>query len=480
MRSRLPFLILLTLLTFRGNTQQLTLQDCIGKALQNNTTVQLARQSIETRRQQYDASKLNLLPKADLIAGYNHLSEPLTLDLSGLKSGIVEGAANQSVNTANNVYNQITGNDLPQGVKDKIYTSTQSIVDAFYPNRNPEISKQDFVTAGILFRQPIYLGGKLKAVQNLAKQQVVSGQVNLDAVNDNVKFSVTSQYIQLLYLNSMLHKQEQLVAALNKTKKSAEDLLKAEIIPPYQKKWADVLQTQGQTNLDNLKLEKENALLQMKQLMGLNLEDPVAIDDTLSDNTQLPAAFLDPDLGLNPDLRLLNSKQEEANILVKTTKTANLPNIFGIANYQFLQKNLPAIVPPWLVGVELQWSILGWIENSKKVKAAQSLANESNLLIRQKKETLNLGTRIAQNKILALRNQMQALKLARDEAINTAGIVQTRLDNSLSSVKDVNDAQQLQYEAEKAYYTSVLAYKIAVATYFYILGKPDAAASFIH
>ena len=102
------------------------------------------------------------------------------------------------------------------------------------------------------------------------------------------------------------------------------------------------------------------------------------------------------------------------------------------------------------------------------------------MLIQQKKETLQLGVRIAQNKILSLRNQMLTLKMASDEAANTAAIVQTRLENSMASVKEVNDAQQLQFEAEKIYYTSLLAYKIAIATYFYILGKPDTISQFIN
>ncbi|GAB3016168.1 hypothetical protein GCM10027051_20490 [Niabella terrae] len=448
--------------------------------MENNTLTKLARQSLETRQQQYEAAKLNLLPKADLLAGYNHLSRPLTLDLQGLESGITEGAANQSVNTANTIYNQITGNELPQGVQDQIYSTTESIIHAFYPRSNPEISKQDFVTAGIFFRQPIYLGGKLKALQELARQQVASGKVNLDVIHDQLRFNITSQYLQIQYLNSMLHKQAQLVSAFDKTRQSAEDLLKAEIIPPYQKKWAEVIQTQGRTSYENLKLEKENALLQMKQLMGMALDDSLVIADSLTRGSELPPEFLDPKIEQNPDLRLLHSKREEAGIAVKTTKTANLPNVFGIANYQFLQKNLPAIMPPWMVGIEMQWSLLDWVQNAKKVKAAKSLSSESELLIQQKKESLQLGIRVAQNKILSLRNQMLSLQMASEEAARTAAIVQTRMENSLASVKDVNDAQQLQFESEKIYYTSLLAYKMAIATYFYILGSPDAARPFLH
>jgi hypothetical protein len=51
-------------------------------------------------------------------------------------------------------------------------------------------------------------------------------------------------------------------------------------------------------------------------------------------------------------------------------------------------------------------------------------------------------------------------------------MVRKRLENSLASVKDVNDVLQLQYETEKLYYTSLVAYQTALATYFFITGIP--------
>lgn len=463
-----------------GSAQVHSLEDCLSKALQNNNAMQLARQSLETRQHQYQAAKLNHLPKADLIAGFNYLSKPLALNIQDLKDGISEGVAQGNVNAANNVYQEITGNNLPQSVQDRIFSTTQSIVTAFYPKNNPAISRQEFITAGILFRQPLYLGGKLKALQELAKQQVESGKANLDAVNDQLRYLVTSQYIQLLYLNSMINKQAEMVAALTKTQQSAADLLTAEITPPYHKKWVDILLSQGQANYANLELEKENALLQMKELMGVALEDSIRITDTLSEGNQLPSGFFEPDLAKNTDLRLLNSKREEAGIAVQSTRASNYPNLFAIANYQFLQRHLPAIVPPWMVGIELQWNLTDWLQNSKRMKASKSLRTETELLIEQKKQTIQLGTLIAQNKIASLRNQLNTLKLARDEALHTTQIVQTRLDNSMASVKDVNDAQKLQFEAEKLYYTSLMAYKIAIATYLYISGSSNSLPQSIH
>ena len=80
----------------------------------------------------------------------------------------------------------------------------------------------------------------------------------------------------------MIEKEEQKVEALQKNEKYAANLLKSEIIPPYQKKWADVALMQGKTSLENLKLEKENALLTLKQMMGMTLDSNLEIDGKIS------------------------------------------------------------------------------------------------------------------------------------------------------------------------------------------------------
>lgn len=473
------YLLLLLLVSPYCDAQQYTLQNCIDTALQNNVAVRIARQSVQTRQYEYDASRLNILPKADFLGGYNHLGKPLTIDLQQVKDGVVQGSSRQSVSAANSVYNEITGNNLPQSTQDRIYNTSSQIIGDLYPNYNPQLSKQDYFTAGIIVREPVYMGGKLRSVRRLAAQQVSSGKVNLDIVQDNITYNISLQYLQLLYLNSMLDKQQSLVNALKYTLRSADNLLKAEIIPPYQKKWADVALAQGTVNYSNLKLEKENALLQLKELTGIDLDKDIAIDDTLSDNASLPATFFTDGLEHNADIRLLDSKTKEAEIMIKTTRQGNLPNVFAIGNYQFLQKNLPLTMPPWLIGIELQWSLTDWMQNDKRIKAAQSLKTETTLLKQQKQSLLSASTRIAQNKIIAMRNQMLVLKMARDEAAATTAIVQTRLENSMASIKDVNDAQQVLYEAEKAYFTSVLTFKVALATYLYIQGTPASMTNYL-
>lgn len=455
--------------------QQFSLKYCIEKAQQNNSVVKLAEQSLETRQKLLASSKNNGLPKLDLLAGYNYIGEPLRVNLQQVKDGVVEGSANQAVYSANTVYQQITGNPLSQQVQNVIYQTSKDIISAVYPNYNPEITKQSYFLAGLVVMQPIYLGGKLKSSRKLSEEQVKSGEANLESSKDLTAYNIALQYIQVMYLNSMIDKQKSSLESLQKNEAYAGNLLKAELIPPYQKNWADIARMQGETNLKNLTMEKENVMFILKDMMGIPLDEPVEITEKLNESTEIPVFSSE---SANADVKLLQSKKAEAEIGLDITKSLSRPNIFAIGNVQFFRKDLPVITPPWLVGIEMQWTLFDPERRSKNL-ASQSLVKEADLLIEQKQNAVHLATKIAENKLISLKEQSETLDASRRQAYQTTDMVRKRMENSLSSVKDVNDVLQLQYENEKLYYTSLVAYQTALATYFYITGNPENITNYI-
>src|SRR5690606_36482221 len=133
--------------------------------------------------------------------------------------------------------------------------------------------------------------------------------------------------------------------------------------------------SQAGTGLKTLVLEKENTMLMLQHLIGT--DSSLTIMDTL-----MPASFSLPReennfWENNTGYQWLQCKTDEARSAVKATRSLSLPNIFRIANYQFLRKDLPVITPPWLVGVNFQWNVFSGIENGKHLKASQSLVKES-------------------------------------------------------------------------------------------------------
>lgn len=452
---------------------ELSLADCFRIARHKNLAVEQARRSLQARQYQLKAEQSTYFPKVDLLAGYNYLSKPIEINLQQVKGGIVEGSSQQSVSTANSVYHEITGNNLPQPVQDGIYNTTKGIINTLYPNYNPPLSKQQYFTAALGLRQPIYLGGKLATARDIAKAEYASGIVNVELVEKQMDFLLAAAYIRILYLNAVLLSQERIVAAMERNERFATSLVNNEIIPPYQRNWATVALTFARSRHQNLALEKINSLVELKRLMQLPQDTSLIITDTLQ-YKQLDAVFPPAEFYKgNPTYKAVASKTALAESTVKASKSLSLPNIFGIASLNLYQRDLPITTPPWLVGVEMQWTLFSGFSHQKRVKATQLLVDEVKIATENTQAMLEAGASVVRNKVTVLERGMQSLSQAREQAQLTTAQVQERLANQMSSVKDVNDALLMEEELGKAYYTALFGYLLAAAEYYNILGTPQ-------
>lgn len=461
------------------NAQNTSLEDCFNLARQNNISLKQAQSALLSGKYNLQAEKKSYLPKVDLLSSYTYLSSPLTINLQTVKDGIVNGSSQQSVNAANEVFKEITGNNLSQTSQDRIFNTSKNIIGSIYPDYNPELSKQSYFVAGLGIRQPVFLGNKLDAAQNLAQSLVNTASINVNVVNKEVDFLIVMQYLRILYLNTMLNKQQFIVDGLGKNKKYADELVKNQILAPYQKSWTNVVLIQAQSHFNNIKLDQQNALIEMNKLMGISLDTNVNIMDTLKYSPVVPEAPQNDFWTENPIYKLAGSRMSYARTAEKISRSFALPNIFAIGNYNLYQRDLPVTIPDWFVGVELQWTLFNG-QIRKRTLAARQLIEEARLAEANAGQLLEVQARVSRNKITSLQNEVQVLDSARKEAQTTSRLITKRMENQLSSPKDVNDALLIEAEIEKAYYTAVLGYYLALAEYYNSLGKPQQITRFIN
>jgi outer membrane protein TolC len=473
-----PIASLLLFSSSYGYGQNTTLRECLDRAYQNNLTVKQARTSLQASKFNLQAEKQSYLPKVDLLSSYTYLSKPIDINLQTVRDGIVNGSSAQNLNAVNEVFKEITGNDLSQPVQDRILNASKKIIGAIYPDYNPSLSKQSYFVAGLGVRQPLYLGNKLSAARNLASSLVETTSINVQVANKEVNFLIAAQYVRILYLNSILNKQQFIVDALTKNKNYAAEMVKNQVLPPYQKNWTNVFLTQAQSIYNNLKLDKQNALVELNKLMGAALDSAVQITDTLKYTTKAPEAAQPDFYESNPIYKLVDSKTAYAKTSEKVTRSFALPNVFAIGNYNLYQKDLPLTIPDWFVGVELQWTLFNG-QTRKRTQAARELIEESKLAEKNTSQTLQAAMMVAGNKIKSLQNDVAALDTARKEAGTTSRLITERMKNQLSSPKDVNDALLVEAEIQKTYYTAVMGFYLTVAEYYNILGKPQQFTEFI-
>ncbi len=204
-RMKQLFLAIILLGAFLSTyAQDILLQDCFRIAGSSNILVQQTKTSLLARQYNLAAEKQRYAPKIDALASYTYFSRPLEINLQTVREGILDGSSKQAVNAANTVFQEITGNQLSQTVQDKLYNTSKTILGAVYPDYNPPLSKQSYFLAGLVARQPIYLGNKLTAARNFAESEVTAGTINISLAEKDVQYAIAVQHIRVLYLNTLL------------------------------------------------------------------------------------------------------------------------------------------------------------------------------------------------------------------------------------------------------------------------------------
>ncbi|MEJ2901468.1 TolC family protein [Pedobacter panaciterrae] len=471
-------LMILAIFVVTANGQTTSLETCFNLARDHNMTLRQAKSALLSSQYNLQAEKKSYLPKVDLLSSYTYLSSPLTVNLQTVKDGIVEGSSKQSVNAANEVFKEVTGNDLSQAAQDRIYNASKNIIGSVYPNYNPSLSKQSYFVAGLGVRQPIFLGNKLDAASNLAQSLVNSADINVDLVNKEVDFLIAAQYLRILYLNTLFNKQQIMVDALTKNNNYAQELVKNQILAPYQKSWTNVILTQAESHFNNIKLEQQNAYIELNKLLGVPLDSAIIITDTLTYAVIEPFKPEGDFWESNPVYKMAGSKISYAKTAEKISSSFSLPNIFAIGNYNLYQRDLPLLMPDWFVGVELQWTLFNG-QTRKRTLAARQLIEEAKLAEKNASLGIQVLSTVARNKMKSLQNEVASLDNARKDAHTTSRLITERMRNQLSSPKDVNDALLIETEIEKGYHTAVFGYYLAAAEYFNSLGKPQQITQYI-
>ncbi|GAO43514.1 TolC family protein [Flavihumibacter petaseus] len=460
---------------------QVLLSDLLHQVQLQNPTIRALQHDVSARRLQLAAEEVRYLPKLDLLASYNYLSKPLEINLQQLKTGVVNGTSEQNVALANDLYQEITGNPLSQEAQDRIYSRSQNILNTFYPNYNPALADQQYFVAGLFLRQPLYLGGKLKNTRELAEKEVASGEANLSLAGNEASFQVILAWLRILYINSMLQSQEKVVDALGKNLDYATSLVKNEILPPYQRNWAQIALQQARSRKQTLTGDKTNALLELNRLLSLSPDSLLQVTDSLPVFTELTAtdSRVSGNQENNPLYRFVSTKTAYAATNEKLARSFRLPNLFAIGNLQLYQGALPVLMPPWMVGVELQWNIFDGFQKERRIKAAKEAYTAAKQLNDNTAADLTLSQSVLRNKLNSFREEIAVLDSSRQQAAMTTRMIRERMENLLSSPKDVNEALLLEETLAKAYYTALLGYYGVLADYFRLLGKPEQITSYL-
>jgi outer membrane protein TolC len=401
------FAIALLCITTVGmaQSQTLTLDSCRALAIANNKGLKISSENVNAAHYQHKAATTNYLPKISAEASYLHNQKEISA-LSKAQKDKLNGAGTEVGNSLQQVatlvatkypdmaplISSLSTTFAPTLINNMNALNT-SIIDAF------RTDTRNIYAGALTLTQPIFMGGKIKAYDNITKYAEQLAQQQHDTNLQDVILNVDQAYWQVVSLVNKKKLAESYLSLLNKLDHDINRMIDNGLATK-----ADGLSVRVKVNEAEMTLTKvEDGLSLSKmvlcQLCGLNLTSPIHLADEDIDNlTVVPreAQFnMQTAYDNRSELKSLELATKIYDEKVNVVRADYLPQIALIGNYMVTNPNMyngfqKKFSGMWNVGVTFRMPIWNWGEGSYKVRQAKAEAAMTRYQLSDAREKIEL------------------------------------------------------------------------------------------
>lgn len=349
-----------------------------------------------------------------------------------------------------------------------------------------ELRMRGTYMAGISLTQPIYTGGKITTGKRLArignetareKQRMTRMDVMVEADKAYWTYIAVARKVRMLesYSAQMDTLYQQVSAACRAGMATENDMLRIEA------EQSDVLyQLQKAQNGADL------CRMSVCRIIGVGFDTQIEPTDTLIVITkQMPLAS---DIGLRPEVVLLEKQVEADKQQIRMAKSDMLPSVGLMAGYTYYGNiklegmstaNDGATQPfsqefrdgLWVAMLSVKIPIFHWGENRKKVRKAQYQLKNSELELQKNTRLFNIEVQQAIRNIqdgqCLVRTAITGLRQAKENL----RVTRNRYASSMAPLSDLLDAQSQWQQAESNLIEAQAQYKIYETEYLRATGN---------
>ena len=313
----------------------MSLDSCRAMALTNNKQLMMARQRVKKAEYQNKEAFAAYLPAIDFAGGYLYNQRKISMFDSDQMLPIKNfDLATQSYQF-DLVKNPATGEPIKGPNGQYIPASV-----AYLPKEALEYDIHNVFFGAVTLTQPLYMGGKIVALNKLTKAAEGAARELETSETENVIYAVDAAYWQVVSLKAKQALASSYVNLLDSLSRNVHLMLDEGVATR-----ADALSVDVKLNAAQVDLVKvENGLvlsrMALAQVCGLPVNTVFALAD--EDNTDaVPSEGVAPDGGYDmdevfarrPDLRALEYGVEAAKQQKKVALSAMLPNVALIGSY---------------------------------------------------------------------------------------------------------------------------------------------------
>ena len=359
-----------------------TLDSCRSMALRSNKQLMISRQRITTAQYQNKEAFAAYLPAIDFAGGYAYNQRQIAL--LGEDAMLPTKSFDPATGTYqyNIVKNPITGE--PVIPKEAM---TYDIHNVFF--------------GAITLTQPLYMGGKIVAMNKLTKfAEQLAGQMNIREA-ENVVYAVDAAYWQVVSLKAKYELAKSYVNLLDTLQNNVNLMVEAGVATVSDRLSVDVKLNSAQVDLVKVENGLRLSRMALAQVCGLPVDSSFPLADEDVDASTVPAAEamggynMEEVYNRRPDIRALGLATDIAGQQKNVARASMLPNLALIGAYSFSNPNVnngfeKKFGGGFSVGVTLTIPIWHWGGNYAKYKAAESAELISKLELADARDMVEL------------------------------------------------------------------------------------------
>lgn len=481
-------IILLVALTssFALSAQSIySLQRCRQLALDNNRQLKISRLTADVAADVHQAAKTKYLPRIDGLAGYEHFSREISLlsnrqksalsnigtnTIGQLGTNIGEGinglvqqglitpaAAQQLTQLVGSIASPLaqTGNNIGQAIRDAFRTNTKNMY-----------------AGSILLTQPVYMGGAIKAANDMATIGEEMAANDIELKRQNVLFAVDNAY----WIAVSLKKKQQLAQQYRDLMQKFDDDVHKMIREGIATR-ADGLKVDVGLNTADLHITQiENGISLAKmalcQLCGIALDGNIRLaDEDVNDLTpvySLPQELQDTTFNARPEVRLFQNAIDLSRQNTRLVRALYRPHVALTGGYTVSNPNLfngfqEKFSGIWNIGVVVQVPIWNWNEGKYKIRASRTATSIARLELDDLRNKVQLD--IEQNRFRLKNANKQLATADRNMAAANENLrcANVGFKEGVMTVTDVMTAQTAWQAARTAIIDAEIAVRMAEA-----------------
>lgn len=372
-----------------------SLDSCRAMALSNNKELMVKTERVRQAGYQRKQAFAAYLPALDFAGGYTYNQKKLSLfDSDQLLPTKSFNLATQSYE-----FNVVTNPITHQPVTTPDGTPIPSEV-ALIPKEAMEFDIHNVFFGAVTLTQPIYMGGKIVAMNRLAKIQEEANRMLQENESQNVIYAVDAAYWTVVSLNAKHRLAKSYVSLLDTLDRNVKLMLDQGVATRSDLLSVDV--KLNEANVDLLKVENGLSLSRMAlaQICGLPVHSDINVADE-GEAQAIPSAEIATRYNMEevysrrPDLRALEMASEATVQQKRVALSEMLPNIALIGSYSFTNPNMfdgfkNRFGGAFSVGVMVKIPLWHWGGNYNGYRAARSAETISKIQVADAREKIDL------------------------------------------------------------------------------------------